>query len=63
MGLERASPDPGLGMAIEMLGRDTGHVGNVVIVGQRMPSEGFAPEDGPQPSIKLSQAAPVPPGL
>jgi len=59
MGLGRASPDLGLGMAIEVLGGDTGDVGNVVIVGQGLPREGFAPKMRDHPSIKLNQAAPT----
>ena len=47
MRLGRASPDPGFGVAIEVLGGDPGHVGNVVIIGQRLSREGFAPEDAP----------------
>ena len=47
MGLGRPSPDPGFGMAIEVLGGDPGHEGNVVIIGQRLSRKGFAPEDPP----------------
>ncbi len=50
MGLGRSSPGPGCGVAIEMLRRDLGHVGNVMIIRQRLPSEGLAPEDAP-PSL------------
>jgi len=46
-------------MAIEVLGGDTGDVGNVVIVGQGLPREGFAPKMRDHPSIKLNQAAPT----
>jgi len=47
MGPGRASPDPGLGVAIEMLSRAPGHISNIVIIGQRLSCEGFAPEDPP----------------
>jgi hypothetical protein len=47
MGPGWATPDPGVGMAIEMLGGDPRHEGNVMIIGQRLPREGFAPEDAP----------------
>lgn len=48
MRLGRASPDPGLSVAIELLGGDPGHVGNVMVIGQRLPSESFAAEDPPK---------------
>jgi hypothetical protein len=47
MRLGQPSPDPGLGVAIEMLGRHTGYVGNVVIIGQGLSGESFAPKDPP----------------
>jgi hypothetical protein len=47
MGLGWASPDPGSRVAIEVLCRDSGHVGNVMIISQRLSGEGFAPEDPP----------------
>ena len=49
MGPGWASPDPGLGMTIEMVGGDLGDEGNVVIVSQRLPGEGFAAEESPPP--------------
>ena len=54
MGLGWSSPDPGVGVAIEVLGRDPGHVGNIVIIGQRLSREGFAPED-PPPALNQIQ--------
>jgi hypothetical protein len=36
-------------MAIEVLGRDPGHEGNVVVIGQRLSGKSFAPEDPPPP--------------
>ena len=54
MALGRASPDPGFRVAIEMLGRNLGHVGDVVIIGQRLSSKGFAPED-PPPALNQIQ--------
>jgi hypothetical protein len=50
MRLGWASPDPGLGMTIEVLGGDTGDEGNIVLISQRLPREGLAPEDAP-PSL------------
>jgi hypothetical protein len=47
MGLGWASPDPGLGMAIEMLRGNTGDVGDIVVIGQRLSGKGFAPKDPP----------------
>jgi hypothetical protein len=49
MGLRWPPPDPRLGMAIEVVGGDTGYERNIVIIGQRLPREGFAAEDPPPP--------------
>ena len=38
---------PRLRIAVEVIGRDTGHVGNVAVIGQRLSGEGFAPKDPP----------------
>ena len=45
----RASPDPGFGMAVEVVGGNPGHVGDIVVVGQGLPGKGFTPEDPPPP--------------
>lgn len=34
-------------MAVEVGGGDTGGVGNVMVIGQRLSGKGFAPEDAP----------------
>jgi hypothetical protein len=47
MGRGWASPDPRLGASSELVRGDTGHVGNVAVIGQRLPGEGFAPRDAP----------------
>ena len=41
------SPDPRRSMAVEVIRGDTGHVGNVAVIGQGLPGEGFAPKDPP----------------
>ena len=50
----RTAPHPGRGMAVEVRCSDPGDVGDVVIVGQGLSSEGFAPED-PPPSLNQVQ--------
>jgi hypothetical protein len=47
MGLGEASPDPGVGVTIQVLGGDPGHVGKVVVISQGLSSEGLAAEDPP----------------
>jgi hypothetical protein len=41
-------------MTNEVQGGDTGYEHNIVIIGQRLPSEGFTPEDAP-PSLNQIQ--------
>jgi hypothetical protein len=47
MGLGRPSPDPRLGVAVELLSGDAGDIRDIVVIGQRLPGKGFAPEDPP----------------
>lgn len=49
MRLRWPSPDPGLGMAVEVTGGDPRDVGDVMVISQRLAREGFAPEDAPPP--------------
>ena len=44
----------GLAWRLRCCGRDSGHVGNVMIIGQRLSGEGFAPED-PPPALNQIQ--------
>ena len=47
MGLGEASPDPGVGVTIQVLSGDLGHVGTIVVISQGLSGEGLAPEDPP----------------
>jgi hypothetical protein len=49
MGLGRPPPDPGSGMPIEVIGGAPRDIRDIVVIGQRRPGEGFAPEDPPPP--------------
>ena len=54
MGLGWASPDPGFGLAIEMLGGDPGAERNIAVISQGLSGKGFTPEDAP-PSLNHIQ--------
>lgn len=47
MRLGRPPPDPGVGVAIEVLGSGPSDEGDVMVIGQRLPGERCAPEDPP----------------
>ena len=57
MGLRGTSPDPGRRVAIEVLSGDTGDVRDIVIIGQRVPGEGFAPKDPPPPLDQIQPSS------
>src|SRR5260221_3031966 len=54
----RASPDPGLGVVIELGGGDARGVGDVVGVGQRRAGEGCAAEEAPPPLDEVEPGCP-----
>ena len=54
LGLGEASPDPGGGVTVQVLGGDLGHVGDIVVISQGLSSEGLAPED-PPPALNQIQ--------
>src|SRR5260221_1278221 len=54
----RASPDPGLGVVIELGRGDARGVGDVVGVGQRRAGERFAAEDPPSPLDEVEPGSP-----
>src|SRR5258708_27176368 len=55
---ERAPNDPRAGMAVELSSGDTGDVGDVVVVGQGLPSKGLATEKAPPPFNQIAPRRP-----
>jgi hypothetical protein len=58
MGFGWPSPDPRRSMTVEVIRGDTGHVGNVAVIGQGLSGEGFAPNDPPKTPPALDEVEP-----
>src|SRR5262249_45505454 len=53
-----APPDPRARVAVELSSGDTGDVGDVVVVGQGLPSKGLATEEAPPPFNQIEPRRP-----
>ena len=51
--LGRPSPDPGLGSEIELSGRHTGSLLNLLRIGKALPGEGIAAEEAPPALLQI----------